>query len=95
MKKRTYWLLSISAKTGEGIDVLLNEISRQIKGVQRHVRIEIPYTLGSLLSMLHTDANVLNEEYTDTGVVVEAMIDDQLAGRLANKLGSEALNWLS
>ena len=85
----------ISAKTGEGIDVLLNEISRQIKGVQRHVRIEIPYTLGSLLSMLHTDANVLNEEYTDTGVVVEAMIDDQLAGRLANKLGSEALNWLS
>ena len=87
--------LGISAKTGEGIDALLEEISRQIKGVQRTVRVEIPYAQGSLLSMLHESANVLSEEYNERGTLIEAMVDDQLAGRLAGKLGSEALEWLS
>ena len=35
-----------------------------------------------------------SEEYTDTGVVIEAMADDQLYGRLASKLGEKALAWL-
>lgn len=87
--------LGISAKMGTGLEDLLAEISRMIKGVQRMVRVEIPYAQGSLLSMLHEDANVLSEEYNERGVVVEAMIDDQMAGRLAGKLGSEALHWIS
>ena len=87
--------LGISAKNGTGMDALLDEISRKIKGVQRTVRVEIPYAQGGILSMLHDSANVLNEEYNERGVLVEAMIDDQIAGRLAGKLGSEALVWLS
>ena len=86
--------LGISAKTGEGIDGLLEEISKRLHGVQRAVRIEIPYAQGGLLSMLHEGANVLSEEYNERGVVVEAMIDDELSGRIAGKLGSEALCWL-
>ena len=85
----------ISAKTGEGIDALLEEISRRIKGVQRKARVMIPYTQGGLLSMLHDDANVLKEEYTEHGILIEAMVDDQTGSRLAVKLGSEALTWLS
>ena len=86
--------IGISAKTGEGIDALLDEIARHLRGVQRAVRIEIPYAQGGLLSMLHEGANVLSEEYNERGVVVEAMIDDELSGRIAGKLGSEALCWI-
>ena len=87
--------LGISAKTGEGIDALLEEISRRIRGVQRTVRVQIPYTQGNLVSMLHGDANVLKEEYNEHGILIEAMVDDMVASRLAIKLGSEALEWLS
>lgn len=87
--------LGISAKTGEGVEALLEEISRRIKGVQRTVKVLIPYTQGSLLSMLHEGANVLKEEYNEHGILIEAMVDDQVGSRLAVKLGSEALEWLS
>lgn len=88
-------VLGISAKTGEGIEALLEEISRRIKGVQRTVRVQIPYTQGNLVSMLHNDANVLKEEYNEFGILIEATVDDQVGSRLAIKLGSEALEWLS
>jgi len=86
--------MPISAKTGEGIEALLEEIKCQIRGVQRKLRVEIPYAHGALTSMLHASGAVLSEEYTDTGVVVEAMADDQLYGRLAAKLDIKALTWL-
>ena len=44
--------------------------------------------------MLHSSGSVLSEEYTDTGMVMEAMADDMLYGRLAAKLGESALSWL-
>ncbi len=84
----------ISAKTGEGVEQLLEEIKRQIRGVQRRLRVSIPYAQGALTSMLHCSGNVLSEEYTDTGVVIEAMADDQIYGKLASKLGEKALIWL-
>jgi len=62
--------------------------------VQRRLRVEIPYAQGALGSMLHSHGSVLSEEYTDTGMVIEAMADDELYGKLASKLGEKALAWL-
>ena len=86
--------MPISAKTGEGMEALREEIKRQIRGVQRRLRVTIPYAQGGLTSMLQSSGSVVSEEYTDTGVVIEAMADDQLYGRLASKLGEKALVWL-
>ena len=84
----------ISAKTGEGIEELLEEIKRQIRGVPKKLRVTIPYAQGSLTSMLHSQGCVLAEDYTDTGVVIDAMADDELYGKLASRLGEKALTWL-
>ena len=84
----------ISAKTGEGVAALLEEVKRRIRGVQRRLRVQIPYAQGALTSMLHSSGGVLSEEYTDSGVVIEAMADDALYGRLAARLGGDALAWL-
>ena len=84
----------ISAKTGEGVAALLEEVKRRIRGVQRRLRVQIPYAQGALTSMLHSSGGVLSEEYTDSGVVIEAMAVDALYGRLAARLGGDALAWL-
>lgn len=86
--------IPVSAKTGEGIENLLEEIKRQIRGVQRHARALIPYAQGGLISMLHESATVLNEEYTDTGITAEFMADEETISRLAAKIGEQALTLL-
>ncbi len=86
--------LPISAKTGEGMDALLEAIKKKLRGVQRKLRVSIPYAQGALLSMLHSTGAVVSEEYTDIGMIVEAMGDDELYGRLASKLGEGALQWM-
>ena len=86
--------LEISAKTGEGIDKLLAEIAKQLRGIQRPARVLVPYAQGGMLSTLHEEASVLSEEYGEAGVSVEAMLDEQLARRIAARLGNDALTWL-
>ena len=86
--------LEISAKTGEGIDELLAEIAKRLRGIQRPARVLVPYAQGGMLSTLHEEASVLSEEYGEAGVSVEAMLDEQLARRIAARLGGDALTWL-
>ena len=84
--------LPISAKTGEGLDVLLDEIRKKLMGIQRPVRVTIPYAQGSVLSMVYEEGRVIKEEYTDVGTVVDVMIDEQTYGRLVSRLGENALS---
>lgn len=86
--------IPISAKTGEGIEELLAQIKKQILGVQRKLRVNIPYAQGAVLSMLHSSGAVLAEEYGDTGMIVDVLADDELYGRLGAKLGHDMLTWL-
>ena len=79
--------IPVSARTGEGLDALLEAIRARLSGVQRRVLAHIPYAQGSLLSMLHENCRVLREDYAEDGVRVEAMMDEQTRGRLAAKLG--------
>ena len=56
----------ISARTGEGVDGLLEMIDRQLdKGTSR-VLLHIPYDKGGLLDMLYREAKVENVEYSET-----------------------------
>lgn len=87
--------LPVSAKTGQGLDALLSAIRKKLRGVSRPLRALIPYAQGGLLAELHSEAKVISETYTDTGIAVEAMADEQLYGRLQRKLGEKALSWIN
>lgn len=87
--------LPVSAKTGQGLDALLSAIRKKLRGVSRPLRAQIPYAQGGLLAELHSEAKVISETYTDTGIAVEAMADEQLYGRLQRKLGEKALSWIN
>ncbi len=85
--------VAISAKTGEGIDELLERIRLELRGVSRPMRVVIPYAQGGLLAKIHEDGQVLSEEYTADGIEVCAMADEQLYGRLTAQLGEQAAVW--
>ena len=44
-----------------------------------HVEALLPYTAGSLMSRVREYGKVINVEYRDDGMMLEAEVDDQLA----------------
>lgn len=55
--------VNISAKTGEGIDGLLQAIDRTLDKGTRRVTLHLPYDKGGLLDMLYREAKVESVEY--------------------------------
>ncbi len=84
----------VSAKTGEGLDALLETIRTKLRGVARPVHVLIPYAQGGLLGQLHENAQVLNEEYTENGIEVTAIADEALFNRMRARLGEQAVAWV-
>ncbi len=65
----------ISAKTGEGLDELIAAISDVAPGKKQKFCLKIPFSQGALLSELHENHPVLQEEYEADGTRVEVLLD--------------------
>ena len=74
--------LAISAKTGEGVPALLELIEKNLERGMHHARFLLPYSMGGQVEVLHTQARVLNVEYLSEGILVEAICDGTIYGRL-------------
>ena len=74
-------VVCISAKSGEGADLLVKKLSQMLDRGKKHLVLELPYAAAGLLDSLNREAAVLNTEYTDTGVRVEAIVPPELFGR--------------
>ena len=73
----------ISAKTGEGVDELLQKIEQELgKGLHQAVFL-LPYSMAGFLDTLHQNAKGLNVSYEASGIAVEAIVDEVLYGRLS------------
>ena len=59
-------ICAISARTGEGVDKLLEMIDKRLDKGTRRVVLHIPYDKGGLLDMLYREAKVENVEYGET-----------------------------
>ena len=75
-------ICSISARTGQGIEALLELIDRRLdKGARRCV-IHLPYDKGGLLDMLYREAKVERVEYGGT-IDVTAVCNPLVLGQVA------------
>ena len=70
-------ICSLSAKTGEGVDKLLEMI-----GERRRCVLHIPYDKGGLLDQLYREAKVENVEYGET-IAVTAVCTPKVLGQMA------------
>ncbi len=73
----------VSAQTGEGIEDLKNTIARRLPRPQLLLDVFIPMDQAALLSEAHEHGEVLEEEWTGTGIHVVARVDEGLGRRLS------------
>ena len=82
-------VVKMSAATGEGMDALLKSIEDALGHSRHHVVVTLPYSMGGMVETLHSNAQVLNVDYTAEGIVVETILDPILYGRLKDYVTKE------
>ena len=74
-------VVCISAKTGEGADVLTERLSAMLRDGFRETELLLPYSDAGVLDVLRREAQILSAEYEDTGIRVRAELTPELCGR--------------
>ena len=74
--------VAVSARTGDGIDRLLQRIEEDLPGPDVLVDVLVPYDRGDLVARIQADGIVLAIDHTDTGTAVRARVDAPLAALL-------------
>ena len=82
-------VVAMSAATGQGMDTLLQAIEAALGHSRHHVVLTIPYAMGGLVETLHSNAKVNAVDYTGDGIVVDAVLDEILYGRMKNYVTKE------
>ena len=82
-------VVRMSAKSGAGMDALLQAIEKAIGKTHHHITVTLPYSMGGMVETLHNNAQVIATDYTADGIVVETIVDDILYGRLREYITKE------
>lgn len=81
--------LRISAKTGEGVDALMDCLRQELFSAWEATRLLIPYSKGEVSSFLHEQYTVLRSEYQNEGILFEVELDEAGRGKLQEYLDAE------
>jgi GTP-binding protein HflX len=66
--------VSISARTGYGLDSLCEAVTSKYKGTELLVRVTCSHSNGKAQSFLRARGRIINEQYSDTTVLIEAQL---------------------
>lgn len=81
--------VKISARRGEGIEKLLQTIAQNLPESARRMRLLLPYDKAGLCAKLRENGKVFSEEYTESGVLVDALVDKLLIKQMSEYLAEE------
>jgi GTP-binding protein HflX len=73
----------VSARTGAGLDHLLAAIEHRLPRPSVEVRVLVPYDRGDLVSRVHETGEVVTQEHTAQGTLLDARVGADLAGMLS------------
>ena len=79
----------LSARSGEGINVLLDMICTEIAKGKREYELLIPYTEQSALNQLYKLYNVISVDYTDNGITVKVVLDGKGRGQYSKYIAED------
>ena len=82
-------VVRISASKGYGMEELLKAIEKALGHSRHHVTVLFPYSMGGMVDTLHSNAQVLNVDYTAEGIQVETIVDPILYGRVKDYITKE------
>ncbi|MEV0847098.1 GTPase HflX [Streptomyces sp. NPDC049954] len=75
--------LAVSARTGQGIEALLELIDEELPRPSVDVEVLVPYTEGRFIARAHAEGEVLSEEHKPEGTLLKARVHEELAAELA------------
>jgi GTP-binding protein HflX len=82
--------ISVSARTGEGLEELDAMIRARLDRRSALVRITVPFTAGGALSVVRKAASVASEEHdADLGTILVARVPDRELGNLRRNAGPQ------
>lgn len=76
--------VSISAKNKTGFERLLECIAKNLPETSKRMNLLIPYTETSFLNKIRIDGKIFSEEYSENGIIVDALVDIKLVSRAEN-----------
>ena len=76
--------LAVGARTGDGINELVERIGDRLRALATIVELEIPYARGEVLAALHREGDVLVVVHEAAGTRVQARLPESVAGRYAD-----------
>jgi len=74
---------AFSARTGFGMETLMRAIETALPRPRVEVRVTIPFNRGDLVSRIHERGEVMSESYSPEGTVIHAMVDENIAQKVA------------
>ncbi|MGN0682414.1 MAG: GTPase HflX [Oscillospiraceae bacterium] len=74
--------VKISALKNEGIDELLRAIARNLSQTSKRMKLLLPYDKAGLSAQIRENGKVFSEEYTENGILVDALVDVTLISRM-------------
>lgn len=75
--------VKICAKTGEGFDRMLAAIAGKLPESSRRMSLLLPYDKGGLTARIRESGKVFSEEYTESGIKVDALVDKLLVKEMS------------
>jgi GTP-binding protein HflX len=75
-----------AASKGIGLENLVNNICRILGEDLKTVKFILPYSQAGVLDKLYREANVKKAEYVETGIDIEAVVDQKTYGRIRDLL---------
>ena len=72
--------IKISAKTGEGVDTLIEKITELIHESKKEMTLLFPYGKEGIISAIYKEYNVLSTDYIDEGTLVKVILDERGQG---------------
>jgi len=78
--------VSVSAITGEGMDLLLAKCSEMLADRVQTLTYRIPQSRGDIPGLLHREAKVLSTEYDGNDMILEAVVPASISGKIAEFL---------
>lgn len=76
--------VAVSARSGAGIDELVAVLAERIPRPDVELEVLLPFSRGDLVSRVHADGDVLEQEHTEHGTRLRARVRPPLAAELAD-----------
>ena len=75
-------IVCLSARSGEGVQELVQMLSELLDRGSHRVTLRIPYSDAGIMDLLNRGASVVKTEYTDTGIEAEVVVPPEVFGRI-------------